>query len=92
MFRAFAAPEMHDMKVEPAQNTIMPWLGLAQMTDEDLGAIYDYLRTVPPIANVVEKRPPPKTPTPAAAPAEPVAEGAASGAPAQPAAAPARAR
>ena len=30
-------------------NTIMPWLAFAGMTDEDLGAIYDYLKTVKPI-------------------------------------------
>jgi hypothetical protein len=30
-------------------NTVMPWLALAGMTDDDLGAIYDYLRTLPPV-------------------------------------------
>jgi hypothetical protein len=59
LFRAFAGPEMHEAKIDPANNTIMPWLMLSRMTDEDLGAIYDYLRTVPPIANAVERRKPP---------------------------------
>jgi hypothetical protein len=36
----------------------MPWLTYAGMTDEDLGAIYEYLRTVPAIENRVEKFPP----------------------------------
>lgn len=34
-------------------NTVMPWGRYAGMTDEDLGAIYAYLRTVPPISNRV---------------------------------------
>ena len=36
-------------------NTIMPWARLCDLTDEDLGAIYEYLRTMPPIVNKVEK-------------------------------------
>jgi mono/diheme cytochrome c family protein len=32
-----------------APNTLMPWTLYAGMTDEDLGAIYDYLRTQKPI-------------------------------------------
>jgi hypothetical protein len=38
-------------------NTIMPWSMYAGMKDEDLKAIYAYLRTVPPISNKVEKWP-----------------------------------
>jgi mono/diheme cytochrome c family protein len=34
-------------------NTLMPWTMYAQMTDEDLSAIYAYLRTVPAIDNTV---------------------------------------
>jgi hypothetical protein len=68
-FRAFAAPELQTAKVEPLQNTVMPWVRLARMTDEDLGAIYDYLRTVPAIDNAVEKRPPPTVSAAATAPA-----------------------
>jgi hypothetical protein len=30
------------------------------MTDQDLGAIYDYLRTVPPVNNAVVRFEPPK--------------------------------
>ena len=33
----------------------MPWIVLAGMTDEDLGAVYDYLRTVPPVRHEVVK-------------------------------------
>ncbi len=57
LFKAYATPESHDMKVAPNRNTPMPWLVYAGMTEEDLGAIYDYLRTVPPIENKVEKFP-----------------------------------
>jgi len=34
-------------------NTIMPWTLMAGMTEQDLGAIYDYLRTVKPVRNSV---------------------------------------
>lgn len=34
-------------------NTIMPWTMYSGMTEEDLGAIYDYLRTLKPIDNSV---------------------------------------
>jgi hypothetical protein len=33
----------------------MPWTMYAGMTEGDLGSIYDYLRTVPPVANTVTK-------------------------------------
>ena len=36
-------------------NTIMPWTMYAQMEEEDLAAIYAYLRTVKPIENKVVK-------------------------------------
>lgn len=36
-------------------NTIMPWSMYSGMTDEDLGAIYEFLRTVKPIKNQVTK-------------------------------------
>ncbi len=38
-------------------NTVMPWTLFAGMSDEDLGAIYDHLRTVKPVRNAVEKWP-----------------------------------
>jgi mono/diheme cytochrome c family protein len=34
-------------------NTVMPWIFLAGMTEEDLGDIYEYLRTVKPVNNSV---------------------------------------
>jgi|APTNR8051073442_1049403.scaffolds.fasta_scaffold19919_2 hypothetical protein len=35
--------------------TVMPWTMYAGMTEQDLGAIYDYLHTLPPVAGKVEK-------------------------------------
>jgi mono/diheme cytochrome c family protein len=37
----------------------MPWQGYAQMSDDDLGAIYAYLRTVPAVSNKVPTNLPP---------------------------------
>jgi mono/diheme cytochrome c family protein len=37
-------------------NTIMPWKVYAGMTEDDLAAIYDYLRTVPAVKNRVVKQ------------------------------------
>jgi mono/diheme cytochrome c family protein len=42
--------------------TIMPWTMYAGMTDEDLGAVYAYLRTVPAKKNAVNKWVPSGTP------------------------------
>ncbi len=36
-----------------AYNTIMPWTSYAHMTDQDLRAIYNYLRSLPPQQNKV---------------------------------------
>jgi mono/diheme cytochrome c family protein len=42
------------VKVKNGQyQSAMPWFFYAGMTDEDLGAIYDYLRTVPPVRHAV---------------------------------------
>jgi mono/diheme cytochrome c family protein len=39
----------------------MPWQAIAQMPDEDLGAIYAYLRSIPAVNNKVPELVPPKT-------------------------------
>ena len=39
------------------ENTIMPLTVFAHMTDDDLKAIYAYLKTVKPVVNKVEKYP-----------------------------------
>jgi hypothetical protein len=42
----------------------MPWQSCAHMTDEDLKAVYAYLRSIPPIRNQVpDPIPPPPAPT-----------------------------
>lgn len=37
--------------------TLMPWLGYSQMEEQDLRAIYAYMRTVKPVVNSVETHP-----------------------------------
>ncbi len=48
-----------EMAKQPAKagelNSLMPWTSYAGMNDADLGAIYDYLKTLPPVSNAVEK-------------------------------------
>jgi mono/diheme cytochrome c family protein len=36
-------------------NTIMPWMMYAGMTEKDLGAMYEYLKTVKPVNNKIER-------------------------------------
>jgi len=52
----------------------MPWMNVAQMTDEDLRAVFAYLRSIPPIENRVPEPviapPPPGVASGAAAPAD----------------------
>jgi hypothetical protein len=53
-FKAFASMDANSAPDAPAgHNTVMPWIAFAGMTDNDLGAIYDYLKTVKPIENKV---------------------------------------
>jgi mono/diheme cytochrome c family protein len=59
LFKAYDNAESQNIAVDPKQNTVMPWLFLSGMTPEDLGAIYDYLRSVPPQKNVVQAFPRP---------------------------------
>lgn len=63
-FKAYATPEGMDEAVEPSGfNTVMPWTMYGGMREEDLGAIYKYLRTVPAVNRKIEKHtPPPKAP------------------------------
>lgn len=55
IFAAYRSADREQLTVGPSWNTPMPWLVFAGMTDADLGAIYDYLRTVPPIDHTVNK-------------------------------------
>jgi hypothetical protein len=51
--RSFAPLRDDPPKVEPGSNTMMPWLQYAGLTDEDLGAIYDFMKTVQPVRKTV---------------------------------------
>jgi hypothetical protein len=59
MFKAFDLPLAALPEVAMKDNTMMPWLTRAKLTEADLGAIYAYLRTVRPINRTVQKRPQP---------------------------------
>ena len=41
----------------PQAFTLMPWLGMSRLADEDLGAMYDYLKTLKPVGHYVERHP-----------------------------------
>ncbi len=41
----------------PLSFTLMPWLNLCQLPDDDLGAIFTFLKTQKPVRNHVETRP-----------------------------------
>ncbi|HKS25631.1 MAG TPA: cytochrome C [Thermoanaerobaculia bacterium] len=57
-FKAFAnINAANSPAAPPGRNTVMPWLAFAGMTDEDLGAIYDYLKTLPPVKKKVNSFP-----------------------------------
>ena len=45
------------MVPEGGENTFMPWTFYAKMTEQDLGAIFDYLQTIPAVDNEVIKYP-----------------------------------
>jgi hypothetical protein len=65
-FKSFESLTGERSPIAPkGRNTIMPWLAYSGMTQEDLGAIYDYLKTLPPIKNKVESFPDAPLPTPA---------------------------
>jgi hypothetical protein len=55
-FKQFSTPESRNIPVKPNDfNTVMPWTMYGGMTEEDLSAIYAYLRTLKPISNMVVK-------------------------------------
>lgn len=48
-FKAYASDGARRLRIPPDKpSTVMPWTELARMSEQDLGAIYDYLRTLPP--------------------------------------------
>jgi mono/diheme cytochrome c family protein len=57
-FRSFANFTVDTAPEAPkGRNTLMPWISYSGMTDEDLGAIYDYLKSLPPVDNQVNSFP-----------------------------------
>ncbi len=56
IFKAFTGAGYEPIEATPENNTPMPWAEYAQMTGDDLGAIYDYLQTVAPVDNPVAVR------------------------------------
>jgi hypothetical protein len=57
-FRSFAGFNAETAPAVPkGRNTVMPWIEYSGMSDHDLGAIYDYLKTVKPIENRVNPFP-----------------------------------
>ena len=42
-------------------NSVMPWWAYAELSEADLGSMYDFLRTLPPSRNPVRKYVPPQT-------------------------------
>ena len=63
LFKAYDNAAGHSIAVNPKQNTVMPWTDFAGMTRDDLGAIYDYLKTQKPQHNVVQSFSRPTTAT-----------------------------
>jgi mono/diheme cytochrome c family protein len=53
-FTSYRQPGSYEFDPQK-KNTIMPWIMLAKMKDDDLKAIYAYLKTVKPIQHPVEK-------------------------------------
>lgn len=51
VFKSFAPPHGRTIPGDEI-NTVMPWSRFAGMSEEDLGAIYDFLRTVEPVEQV----------------------------------------
>ncbi len=55
-FKGFDPDSNQIASVSPKDfNTVMPWCLFGGMTREDLGAIYEYLRTIKPVSNTVVK-------------------------------------
>jgi hypothetical protein len=61
-FKLYADSSYAPRSVKPGDyNSIMPWTMYGNMKEEDLSAIYEYLKTVKPIRNSVEKFTPAKS-------------------------------
>jgi hypothetical protein len=54
LFRQFAPENEASTVIEPGYLTVMPWRSFAGLTDEDLHALFTYLRAVRPVENAVQ--------------------------------------
>lgn len=55
-FKSYELPENQNIPVKDGEfNTVMPWTFFAASTEDDLGAIYDFIMTQKPVKNVVER-------------------------------------
>ena len=57
-FKSYAPGKFTPPPVDTAKGemqTVMPWTMYAEMTEEDLGALYEYLKTLPPVESSVER-------------------------------------
>ncbi|MGV3663447.1 MAG: c-type cytochrome [Prosthecobacter sp.] len=57
-FKAYGKDKFQPVPVDMAKGdmqTVMPWTMYAGMTDDDLGAIYEFLKTLPAVDNSVER-------------------------------------
>ncbi|MDY0083147.1 MAG: hypothetical protein RBR74_08195 [Ignavibacteriaceae bacterium] len=53
-FKSMASDQAKNIEVKPGEfNTIMPWTLFANMTEDDLGSIYEYLHSIKPVKNTV---------------------------------------
>lgn len=61
-FKSMETERVKNMEIQQGSfNTIMPWTLYGGMTEEDLGAIYEYLHSLKPVKNMVVKFTPAKT-------------------------------
>lgn len=59
-FKWYSTENAKNISVDPNSfNSVMHWAMYGVMTEEDLGAIYEYLKTVKPIRHLVVKNTPP---------------------------------
>lgn len=61
-FKSMTLDEIKNIEIQPGSfNSIMPWTQYAGMSEEDLGAIYEYLHSLKPVKNMVAKFTPAET-------------------------------
>ena len=54
-FKFYSQPDAAQDVAEDGYNTVMPWTMYGGMTEEDLGAIFDYLMAIKPVSHKFER-------------------------------------